>query len=188
MPNLELQMPSSTTPTSTKPERTLWTVRVNPALWPAFRWLMQIIPGLFLLIMFGPGSAYCMLVAGPERPLYVGFFGIPVGLCAAATVNGFWVARFGRRFTWLAVMLFVVGGMAYMGLFWGIAIVAGTGKSANVVKEKGPTKDETEKLPAPAANPAKGLDEAFRAYHKGMTSNEKADHTRALAAWLATKD
>lgn len=35
---------------------------------------------------------------------------------------------------------------------------------------------------------AKSLEEAFRAYHKGMTSKDKADHQKALLAWLGKKD
>jgi hypothetical protein len=34
---------------------------------------------------------------------------------------------------------------------------------------------------------AKSLEEAFRAYHNGMTSDDKADHFKALAAWLGNE-
>src|SRR5436190_7120420 len=118
--------PSAPSPSEpSKPDRTRWTVPVDVAQWPAARWLMQLIPALFLTVALGVGSAYCMLVANVERPLYIPFFGIPLGLCAAATVNGLWVARHGRRFTLLAVLAFAVGGMGYQAMFWAVALGSG---------------------------------------------------------------
>jgi hypothetical protein len=35
---------------------------------------------------------------------------------------------------------------------------------------------------------AKSLEQAFRAYHQGMTSDDEGEHAKAMAAWIGNRD
>jgi hypothetical protein len=97
--DLRAWLSAAATARETMPRPTRWTAPVAPAAWPRSRWLVQLGCGLFLSVLFALGW-----FAGKE--VWCGpFFGVPLALALAATLNGLVVARRMRRLRALSVLI-----------------------------------------------------------------------------------
>jgi hypothetical protein len=104
-------------------DRSIWTTPVIPENWPAVRWLMQSIAGLILVLFLAPSVTVIPFFSKstPERVFHVLLFGLPLGLCLAATLNGVIVARSTRRLTLLSVAAVELAVIVYGSAIFGMA-------------------------------------------------------------------
>lgn len=105
-----------------------WSVPADMSLWPTVRWLLQLVSGAILVLVFS-----ALVVAIPFGKISAGarlgvelFIAALTGLPLAAAVNGFLVGTRRRRLTALGVFALIVIAMAFGAILWlGIVLLFG---------------------------------------------------------------